>query len=347
MGVDYYGVLQIPRTSTDLEIKKAYRNLALEFNSERCKNPQSYQVFSLIGEAYEVLTNTLLRAVFDQYGEEGLKRGVPGPDGYIPAYHYHNDPMLTYKEFFGTTSPYADLLDVLKDPPQLCKTTSGLEVCKKQPPIRHPLLLSLHEVFFGGVKKMKIHRLVFINANRDKTDICEKILTIPIKPGIRAGTEISFPNEGDQNPAHIPADVIFTIEDRPHEIFLRQEDDLILTTRLTLEEALMGTVITVHTIDHRIIRIPITDVVNPAYEKIVENEGLPILDRYPARGNLILRFEIEFPLYLTRASKDILKKAFLVSKTGSEGPNRYESINKIVLADKILRVDPDEQLPPI
>lgn len=345
MGVDYYGVLQIPRTSTDLEIKKAYRNLALEFNSERCKNPNANQVFALIGEAYDVLSNSLRRAVFDQYGEEGLKRGVPGPDGYIKGYHYHGDPMKTYKDFFGTYSPYADLLDVLKNPPQLCKTVTGIEVCKKQPAIRHPLQLTLHEVFFGGVKKMKIHRLVYIDEERTRTDVREKILTISIKPGIKAGTEITFPNEGDQSSAHIPADVIFITEDRPDNNFLRDNDNLIFTSRITLEEALVGTVVTVNTIDHRTIRIPITDVVSPSYEKVVENEGLPILDQYPKRGNLILRFEIDFPLYLTRASKDILVNAFHMSKLGAE--KSHESINKLVLADKILRVVPEEQLPPI
>ncbi|ENN76320.1 hypothetical protein D910_04370 [Dendroctonus ponderosae] len=342
MGVDYYGVLQIPRTSTELEIKKA--NLALEFNCERCKIPKAYQVFALIGEAYEVLSKPLLRAVFDQYGEEGLKRGVPGPDGYIAGYHYHGDPMQTYKDFFGTTSPYADLLDVLKNPPQLCKTTDGIQVCKKQPPIRHPLQLTLHEVFFGGVKKMKIHRLVFVNEERNKTDIREKILTITVKPGVRAGTEIVFANEGDQNPAHIPADVIFITEDRPHELFVRQDDNLILTTTISLEQALVGTMVTVHTIDHRTIRVPITDVVSPTYEKTVENEGLPILDKYPLKGDLILRFDIVFPVYLTRTSKDLIKNAFAVSQVGKDS---HEAINKLVLADKILRVEREQQLPPI
>ncbi|KAJ8920770.1 hypothetical protein NQ315_004911 [Exocentrus adspersus] len=97
MGLDYYGILQIPKTSTDLQIKKAYRNLALEFHPEILKNDSAKQVFRLLGEAYDVLSHPLHRAIFDQYGEEGLKRGVPTTEEYIPAYHYHGDPMLTYK----------------------------------------------------------------------------------------------------------------------------------------------------------------------------------------------------------------------------------------------------------
>lgn len=87
----------------------------------------------------------------------------------------------------------------------LYKTIAGNEVVKqKQPPIRHTLDLTLKEIYFGGVKKMKIHRLVFVNQEKTVTEIREKILTIPIKPGIKPNTEIVFKEEGDQNPAYIP-----------------------------------------------------------------------------------------------------------------------------------------------
>nr|CAI5818245.1 unnamed protein product [Callosobruchus analis] len=101
----------------------------------------------------------------------------------------------------------------------------------------------------------------------------------------------------------------------------------------------------VKTIDHRTIRVPLTDVVSPTYEKIVEGERMPILERYPEKGNLIIRFNIEFPAYLPKSSKEMLKKGFHLAKIGGIG-NQHEVINKLVLADKILRVDPDERLPP-
>lgn len=97
MGLDYYGILQVSRNSTDLEVKKAYRALALEFNHERLKESNAKEIFTLISEAYDVLSNPCTRAVFDQYGEEGLKRGVPGPQDFIQPYQYHGDPMKTYR----------------------------------------------------------------------------------------------------------------------------------------------------------------------------------------------------------------------------------------------------------
>lgn len=76
----------------------SYRKLALQFNPERLKDESALAVFKLICEAYDVLSDSLRRAIFDQYGEEGLKTGLPGPDEtYIQPYVYHGDPYKTYK----------------------------------------------------------------------------------------------------------------------------------------------------------------------------------------------------------------------------------------------------------
>lgn len=72
---------------------------------------------------------------------------------------------------------------------------------------------------------------------------------------------------------------------------------------------------------------------------------MPILDRANEKGNLVIRFNVEYPPYLPRASRNLIQKAFYLAKIGG-GKNQHEMINKMVLADKILRVDPDEQLPP-
>lgn len=47
----------------------------------------------------------------------------------------------------------------------------GRGIKKKQPPIYHPLALTLHEIFFGGVKKMKIHRLAFVGEDQARTEV--------------------------------------------------------------------------------------------------------------------------------------------------------------------------------
>lgn len=56
-------------------------------------------IFALVAEAYDVLSDPLKRTIYDQFGEEGLKNGVPGAEEFIQPYIYHGEPMRTYKYF--------------------------------------------------------------------------------------------------------------------------------------------------------------------------------------------------------------------------------------------------------
>lgn len=81
--INYYEVLELPNNSTDADIKKAYRRLAMKWHPD--KNPnnaeEAARKFQEIGEAYDVLSDLEKRAIYDQYGYEGLKNGVEGADG--------------------------------------------------------------------------------------------------------------------------------------------------------------------------------------------------------------------------------------------------------------------------
>uniref|UniRef100_A0A6N2KE10 J domain-containing protein n=1 Tax=Salix viminalis TaxID=40686 RepID=A0A6N2KE10_SALVM len=81
MGADYYKILQVDRTAKDDDLKKAYRKLAMKWHPD--KNPNNKKdaeaKFKQISEAYEVLSDPQKKAVYDQYGEEGLKGQVPPP----------------------------------------------------------------------------------------------------------------------------------------------------------------------------------------------------------------------------------------------------------------------------
>ena len=60
MGVDYYGVLKVPKNATDDQLKKSYRKLAMKWHPD--KNPTSKKEaeakFKQISEAYEVYSTT-------------------------------------------------------------------------------------------------------------------------------------------------------------------------------------------------------------------------------------------------------------------------------------------------
>lgn len=75
MGKDYYKILDIPKTASDDDIRKAYRKLALKFHPDKNKAAGAEERFKEIAEAYEVLSDKKKRDIYDQSGEEGLKGG--------------------------------------------------------------------------------------------------------------------------------------------------------------------------------------------------------------------------------------------------------------------------------
>jgi molecular chaperone DnaJ len=75
---DYYEILGIPRDADSEAIKKAYRKLALEYHPDRNSEPDAPERFKEATEAYEVLRDPEQRAVYDRYGEAGLKGAGAG-----------------------------------------------------------------------------------------------------------------------------------------------------------------------------------------------------------------------------------------------------------------------------
>ncbi|THG09092.1 hypothetical protein TEA_016796 [Camellia sinensis var. sinensis] len=135
-----------------------------------------------------------------------------------------------------------------------------------------------------------------------------EILTIEVKPGWKKGTKITFPDKGNEQLNQLPADLVFVIDEKPHSIFTRDSNDLIMSHRVTLAEALGGTTVSLTTLDGRNLLIPVTDLVSPAYEMVVAREGMPITKERGNRGDLRIKFEVKFPTKLTPEQRSGLRR---------------------------------------
>ncbi|RWW73555.1 hypothetical protein BHE74_00018572 [Ensete ventricosum] len=135
-----------------------------------------------------------------------------------------------------------------------------------------------------------------------------EILTIDVKPGWKKGTKITFPEKGNEQVGQLPADLVFVINEKPHEVYKRDGNDLIVNQKISLVEALAGTSVELTTLDGRNLSIPVSDIVSPGYELVIAKEGMPIVKDPGRKGNLRIIFEVRFPSRLTTEQRAGLKR---------------------------------------
>lgn len=135
-----------------------------------------------------------------------------------------------------------------------------------------------------------------------------EILTIDIKPGWKKGTKITFPDKGNEAVNQLPADLVFVIDEKPHPVYQRDGNDLIVHHRLQLVDALAGSTVTLRTLDGRDLAVSLPDVVSPGYELVVAKEGMPIAKDRGKKGNLRIKFDVAFPSGLSGEQRIAIRR---------------------------------------
>ena len=94
---DYYETLGVEKNAYESELKKAYRQKAMEFHPDRNPdNPDAEEQFKVVSEAYSVLSDSQKRAIYDQYGHQGLG-GAGGGQGFSDL----GDIFSQFQDIFG------------------------------------------------------------------------------------------------------------------------------------------------------------------------------------------------------------------------------------------------------
>lgn len=177
---------------------------------------------------------------------------------------------------------------------------------KRSPVATRNLPCTLEELYTGTTKKLKVTR-----RRGGRSD--EKILSVTVKAGWKPGTKITFTGEGDE-PAMgggTPQDIVFVIAEKPHAVFTRKDNDLQVSLNLSLKEALCGFDRTIRTLDGRTLKVPDTlGVISPGKEAKIPGEGMPISKKPGQKGDLRIKFSVEFPRGpLSSSQKDAIRQA--------------------------------------
>ncbi|KAF7123890.1 hypothetical protein RHSIM_Rhsim12G0056800 [Rhododendron simsii] len=386
MGVDYYNILRVTRNSTDDDLRKAYKKLAMKWHPDKNSDSEAESKFKQISLAYDVLSDPIKRQVYDLYGEEALSTGQFPPATPQPAKGFSAKGSFNAKgsfkfsrrveedsifdDLFGgsgfegrtrgfgggyveklvkpknvqspkPTNPYVEKLakptnvqspkptnpyvEKLAKPtnvqsPRVTNTQSpkptntprkspngyGDGGGRKAAAVENQLGCSLEELYKGSKRTMVISRIVPDDSGRPRQ--IEEILKIDIKPGWKNGTKITFPEKGNQEPGMTPGDLIFVVDEKPHALFKRDGNDLIVHQKISLLEALTGKTLDLIALDGRNITIPLKGITRPSHEVVIPNEGMPVSKEPGKKGNLRIKFDVKFPASLTEEQKSDLKR---------------------------------------
>lgn len=191
--------------------------------------------------------------------------------------------------------------------------------------VEKPLAVSLEELYSGTTKKLKIKRKTY-DSDTGRQSTQDRILEVPIKKGLKAGSKIKFSDVGDQveggtqdlhfivsevSPAHIKHFSRHDTDNRlqkTHPLFTREGDDIKHTIELDLKEALTGWRRTVQTIDGKQLNVGSGGPTGPTWTERYPNLGMPKSKKPSDRGDFVVGVKIKFPTSLTSGQKEQLKQ---------------------------------------
>lgn len=173
--------------------------------------------------------------------------------------------------------------------------------------ISRPLKVSLEDLYSGATKRLKVGRKLLSGGTEDK------VLEIQVFPGWKSGTKVRFPKAGNEQPSGDSQDLVFVVEEKPHDRFVREGNDLVTHVKLPLVDALTGGggKRTVEQLDGRKLQVTVpSGIVKPGETFIVSGEGMPIRKEggVKGKGDMKVIWDIVFPDRLTPAQKEGIRK---------------------------------------
>lgn len=353
---DYYEVLGVGRDSSERDIKKAYKRLAMKFHPDRNPGDKAAEAsFKEIKEAYEILTDGDKKAAYDQFGHAGVdpNRGGGGHGG------------GDFGDIFGDV--FGDIFGGGR--------RGGQRQAARGSDLRYNLELSLEEAVRGLTKELRIPTLAACDLcdgsgakkgtsasscgtchgqgqvqmrqgffavqqacptchGRGKIikDPCgkchgagrvekSKTLSVKIPAGVDTGDRIRLAGEGEAGEFGAPAgDLYVQVSVREHGIFTRDGNNLYCEVPISFSKAALGGEIEVPTLDGKVsLKIPTETQTGRMFR--LRGKGVKSV-RSHAIGDLLCKVVMETPVNLSEQQKELLRE-FEASLTGAGASKKH------------------------
>lgn len=340
---DYYEVLGVNRGTSEEEIKKAYRKLALKYHPDRNpENKDAEERFKELSEAYQVLTDPEKRAQYDQFGHAAFGDGGPFRGGFDFTSGFEDIFGDIFGEFFGTG-------------------TGRRRSRVRGDDLRYNLDITFEEAVFGTEKKIKVPRQGpcdtcrgsgckpgtsprscptcrgrgqvsfqqgFFNVSRTCTqcrgegtiisDPCSSCngqgrvrkfhtLSVKIPSGVDTGSRLKLRGEGESGiSGGSGGDLYVDIQVEPHPLFVRDGLDIICEIPIDFIQAALGAEIDVPTLEGKVkMKIPPGTQSGKVFR--LKSKGVRDVHGYH-QGDQLVRVMVETPTHLTARQKELLKE---------------------------------------
>jgi molecular chaperone DnaJ len=333
----------VSRTANADEIKRAFRRLARELHPDVSKEPDADHRFREIVEAYEVLSNSERRELYDRFGHAGLRSG-----GFQPTAFDLGNLSDLFSAFFGddlfagrgggrgrgadiAATVEIELVDVATGTKREVPfgvavpcTRCGGNGAEPDTPVRTCPTCG------GNGRVRQVSRSVFGEFVRTGTcptctgsgqlidqpcEQCqgagrileERTLEVEIPPGIHDGQRIRLTGEGHSGlPGGRAGDAYVEVRVRQDERFVREGNDVYSTVDLTVPQAALGATLSVPTLegDEELTFEPGTQ---PGEVRVLRGRGLPVLQGF-GRGNQRVLVRVVVPRQLTEEQRRLLEE---------------------------------------
>jgi curved DNA-binding protein len=299
---DYYETLEVPRTASAEDIRRAYRGLARKYHPDVNKEPGAEDRFKEISEAYEVLRDDEKRARYDQLGAN-WKAGqdVSGASGFGEGFR-SGDGFGDVRVDFGG-GDFSDFFEGLFGQRGRRRTTGGAGFGAFDGfPMRGGdqeavLELTLEEAAAGGKRRISL------GDGRD--------FEVEIPRGVRDGQRIRLAGQGSAAPGGGPSgDLFLRVRVKPHPRLRVEGRDLYVDLPVAPWEAALGAEVPVQTLAGSV-RLKVPQGSSTGRRLRLRGQGLPSPDG--SAGDLYAVLAVHVPKRLTKKERELFEQLASVS----------------------------------